>query len=113
MEIQIKPILDKLIEQTKGSLCHWEMTKNETYRLLLRNGSIIVQKGEKSFLPNPLLPDVLYTIKFFDSESCFYELEITDESSHEYWLVDSLYLSIKEVEEKTINDKLSSLLNAL
>lgn len=113
MDVDIFPLLRRVIENTKNRVCNWEKAGQDTYRLLLRSGSITIKKGVESFIPNPLEPDILYKVRLFDQNDCFYTLDVVNLISEEYEIVNELFQAILDEENRRINEKISLLLNEI
>ena len=112
MDVDIIPFLEKIIDKTRNQACSWEKTSSDTYRLLLRNGSVTVQKGKED--PYLVMGSVvLYRLRLFDQADCFFNLDITTRGTGQYVMVDELYKSILDEENRVVNEKIASLLSEL
>lgn len=113
MDVDIFPLLRRVLENTKKRVCNWEKAGQDTYRLLLRSGSITIKKGVESFLSNPLEPDILYKVRLFDQNECFYTLDVINKKSEDYVIANDLFQAIRDEENRRINEKISLLLNEI
>lgn len=113
MDVDIFPLLRRVLENTKKRVCNWEKAGQDTYRLLLRSGSITIKKGVEPFISIPLDPVILYSVRLFDQNECFYSLDVVKRESEEYAIVNELFQAIRDEENRRINEKISLLLNEI
>jgi hypothetical protein len=113
MEVDVSSFLTRIIVKTNLHDCSWEKIGPNSYRLLLKNGSVTIKKGEQSLIPNPLNPDLLYQLRLYDQSDCFYSLDVFSPSDSVYKRIDELFRSIRDEENRVINQKISLLMNDL
>ena len=94
--MEIKELVDKLIEKTSNDLYQWEKQKNNLYRLVLSNGSIslegIFNYGQE-----------LYVISLYDKDSCFAKYSSLEEKEVAF---KQLFISIEACMKRKIEKKI-------
>ena len=111
MEVQILPYLNRLTEKTKSGDISWENIGVDTYRLLLRNGSVVFKKEPETGVI--VYGQVFFRLKIYDERECFYALDVTSISSEVYRAANELFRTICDEENRFINEKMSALFSEL
>lgn len=109
MDTRVNLFLTQLIENTNKRQCTWDKTGVDQYRLLLRNGSVVLKKEKALPMSSLIEPPVIYRLRLFDQNDCFYSLEVTSITATEYDSINALFLAIKEEEQRIINEKIDIL----
>lgn len=108
--VDIKSFIRKLIDNTEIGLSSWEYRKDNSYRLLLKNGSVIFSLDNSE----PLVGD-FYKINLYDSSQCFASYLVGQYSDTENIFDDLnlLYKAILKSEKEKENKKIAMLYNDL
>lgn len=104
--VDIKSFLKKLINKTQMHECQWEELKNGIFRLLLRNGSVVLDTtGSGS----------TYELRLYDESECFafYSSDIFVDTSGVSSLLEILNKAILEYRNSLIERKISKLYDDL
>lgn len=104
--MDINSLLERLIILTNDNMCQWDELSNNAYRLVLKGGTIQLQKQIDSFVTT------FYTIKLFDNAVCF----ATYSSSSDYTLnqlSENLFEAIVKYRERAINIKIANVFGDL
>lgn len=107
--VDIKSFIRKLIDNTETGSSSWEYHKDNSYRLLLKNGSVIFRLDNS----DPL--GAFYRINLYDSSQCFasYSVNPYSDSENIFNDLDLLYNAIMKSEKEKENKKIAMLYNDL
>ncbi len=108
--VDIKSFIRRLINNTETGSSNWETLKDNSYRLLLKNGSITFRLDNSE----PLV-GVFYKINLYDSSQCFASYLVGQYSDTENIFDDLnlLYKAILKSEKEKENKKIAMLYNDL
>lgn len=105
--VNIYEFIEKLISATQKDLCQWVDNNNDTYRLVLKSGSVVLR-----IIYDHISDYTRYEIKLYDDADCFavYMAESFDQL---YGMLESLFKTIKEAEKIGIEKKIFNLYSDL
>lgn len=108
--VDIKSFIRKLIDNTETGSSSWEYHKDNSYRLLLKNGSVIFRLDNSDPLAG-----AFYRINLYDSSQCFASYSVCSYSDSENIFddLDLLYNAILKSEKEKENKKIAMLYNDL
>ena len=104
--MDINSLLERLIILTNDNMCQWDELSANSYRLVLKGGTIQLLKQIDSFI------STCYTIKLFDNVECF----ATYSSNNDYTLnqpLEELFKSIIKYRERAVNIKIADVFGDL
>lgn len=102
----INSLLKRLIILTNENMCQWDELSNNAYRIVLKSGTIQIQKQIDSFATT------FYTIKLFDNAECFATYSsISDYTLNQ--LSEDLFEDIIKYRERAVNIKIADVFGDL
>lgn len=104
--MDINSLLERLIILTNNNMCQWDELSVNAYRLVLKGGTIQLQKQIDSLM------STVYTIKLFDNAECF----ATYSSNSDYILnqfLEELFMAIMKYRERAVNIKIADVFGDL
>lgn len=104
--MDIKSFIEHLIDKTKNEECIWESPGNEKYRLLLKSGSVLLQRIIDSIYTT-------YKLDLSDSEGCFATYKANTSLDHFYTELEKLYEAVIEYLNKQTEKKIAILFKDL
>lgn len=110
MDINI--FLKRLTDKTKASSCKWESLSDSRKRLILENGSVVIQQEPDSIWNSA------FSVFLYDREGIFARYTETPSDSMNfnqelYTLMEGLYNSILAEEQKVVVRKIQTLFDDL
>ena len=108
--VDIKSFISRLINNTETGSSSWETLKDNSYRLLLKNGSITFRLDKS----NPLIGDA-YVLNLYDSTVCFavYSVDLYSDVEDIFDDLKKLHETILKAEKEKENRKIAMLYNDL
>lgn len=110
MHINIDTFLVKLINNTKADACVWDILSYNQFRLLLKNGSVVLEYNYDSDSKR-----YDYKLQLYDSQDCFavYKMYAKESSSRLYIQLSDLHKAIQEYRQRLIESKIATLYDDL
>lgn len=98
--MDINSLLRRLITLTEDNKCQWDELSNHVYRLIVKDGTIQIQKQLDTF------GQFMYSVKLFDNAECFATF-LSNEDYNLKELLEELFLAIKRYRDRAINIKIA------
>lgn len=107
----IQEFLERLISNTLETKTSWESIKKNSYRLLLKSGSVIFEITERGKSDT----DFAYNLSLYDLHECFasYSIKLPYDPEQIYSLLDRLRKTIYQNQKALEEKKILSLYNDL
>ncbi len=98
--MQIKELIERLIEKTNDDTYKWECQKEGLYRLVVLYGSVSIEK-----LWNPLKALYMYNVALFDKDSCFARYDSIRDKDAQF---EDLFKAIVASQNRVIEKKMDA-----